>query len=304
MDLAELQAQFGVPGVLGFEETASGLVFARVAAPAASGTVYVQGAHLTDWQPTGQKPVLFLSAKSDLAPGKAIRGGVPVCFPWFGARSDGRTGPAHGFARTEDWDLKFAAIVGDQVRLTWALGPNTASRNLGFDHFRVAYEMTIGETLTLQFTVANDSGEHGETLVFEEALHTYFAVADAGQVEIDGLGETEYLDKVDGMQRKVQRAGALRLTDRTDRVYLDTSATCVLRDEAGGRKIVVEKSGSHSTVVWNPWGPLAATMADIEPEGWRGMTCIETANVGESAVTLAPGETHTMRALISVEALG
>jgi glucose-6-phosphate 1-epimerase len=304
MGVAELQAQFGVPGMLTFEQTASGLVFARVTAPAASATVYVQGAHLTDWHPAGQKPVLFLSAKSDLAPGKAIRGGVPVCFPWFGPRSDGKAGPAHGFARTEDWELKFAAIVGRDVRLTWALGPNAVSRELGFDHFRVAYEMTIGATLTLQFTVANDSGETGAPLVFEEALHTYFAVGDAEQVEIDGLGETAFLDKVDGMQRKVQRAGLLRLAGRTDRVYLDTTATCFLRDEVGGRKITVEKTGSHSTVVWNPWGPLAATMADMEPEGWRTMTCIETANVGESAVTLAPGETHTMSATISVEAAG
>jgi glucose-6-phosphate 1-epimerase len=293
-----------VPGVLGFEETASGLVFARVTGPQASAIVYMQGAHLTDWHPTGQKPVLFLSAKSDLAPAKAIRGGVPVCFPWFGPRSDGKTGPAHGFARTEDWDLKFVAVVGDAVRLTWALGPDAVSRGLGFDHFRVAYEMTIGETLTLQFTVANDAGDQGAPLVFEEALHTYFAVADAQQVEIDGLGETAYLDKVDGMQRKVQQGGALRLTDRTDRVYLDTTATCVLRDEVGDRKITIEKTGSHSTVVWNPWGPLAATMADMEPNGWRTMTCVETANVGESAVTLAPGETHTMRSVISVEALG
>jgi glucose-6-phosphate 1-epimerase len=304
MDVAELQEQFGVPGALGFGKTASGLAFARVTAPAANATVYVQGAHLTDWQPKAQEPVLFLSAKSDLAPGKAIRGGVPVCFPWFGPRSDGKTGPAHGFARTEEWELKFAALAGNEVRLTWVLGPNAVSRELGFDHFRAVYEMTIGETLTLQFTVANDSGEPGVPLVFEEALHTYFAVADAEQVEIDGLGETSYLDKVDGMQQKVQRAGAVRLSERTDRVYLDTTATCVLRDEAGGRKIVVEKSGSHSTVVWNPWAELTATMADMEPEGWRGMTCIETANVGESAVTLAPGATHTMRATISVEALG
>jgi glucose-6-phosphate 1-epimerase len=304
MDVAELQEQFGVPGALGFGKTPSGMLFVRVTTSAANATVYVQGAHLTDWQPKGQKPVLFLSAKSDLSPAKAIRGGVPVCFPWFGPRSDGKKGPSHGFARTEDWELKFAAIVGDAVRLTWVLGPNAVSRELGFDRFQVAYEMTIGEMLRLQMTVANDSGEPGMPLVFEEALHTYFAVADAEQVEIDGLGETSYLDKVDGMQQKIQRAGALRLTDRTDRVYLNTTATCALRDEAGGRKIMVEKMGSHSTVVWNPWAELTATMSDMEPEGWRGMTCIETANVGESAKTLAPGETHTMRATISVEAMG
>jgi glucose-6-phosphate 1-epimerase len=302
MNAVELKEQFGIPGVLEFETTASGLVLARIATHAAEATVFVQGAHLTNWQPAGEEPVLFLSAKSEMAPGRAIRGGVPVIFPWFGPRTDGKPGPAHGFARTQEWELAFAALTGDALRLTWTLGPSEASRALGFDHFRVAYEMTIGQTLTLQMTVANASSA-GTSLAFEEALHTYFAVANAEKVWIDGLGGTAYLDKVDGMKQKVQPKGAFKLTGRTDRGYLETPATCVLRDEAAERRIVVEKAGSSSTVVWNPWSDLTATMADMEPEGWRRMLCVETANVGASAVTLAPGAAHTMRAIVRVEGL-
>ena len=303
MNVAELEERFSMPGVLAFEETATGLAVIHVTTPAAKATVYLHGAHLTDWQPAGQQPVLFLSAKSDFAEGKAIRGGVPVIFPWFGPRHDGKAGPSHGFARTETWELAFAALAGEEMHLTFTLAPNEASRALGFDHFRVAYQLVIGKTLTMQMTVAN-SPEAGAPLMFEQALHTYFAVANAETISVEGLDGTEFLDKTDGMKRKAQPAGPMTITAETDRVYLDTEATCLLNDPEGGRRIVVAKSGSKATVVWNPWSVLAAKMADMDPEGWRTMMCVETVNAGESAVTLAPGETHTMRAVVSVEGLG
>jgi glucose-6-phosphate 1-epimerase len=314
IDVAGLEERFAVPGVLGFGKTASGLVFARVTAGSASATVYLHGAHLTDWQPKGYAPVLFLSARTELAADKPIRGGVPVIFPWFGPRHDGKEGPMHGFARTSEWELALAAVAGDEVHLTFTLGPNDASHALGFDHFRLAYRMTIGRRLTLELTVANDSGSGGvqgaaasemaslgAPLVFEEALHAYFAVADVQKATVTGLGGTAYIDKRDEMRRKVQAGGAMAIAGTTDRVYMDTTATCVIDDVAGKRKIVVAKEGSHTTVVWNPWIELAVTLADMDPEGWRGMLCVETANVGESAVTLEAGKTHTMRAVISVE---
>jgi glucose-6-phosphate 1-epimerase len=316
-DVAELEKQFAVPGVLGFGKSPLGLVFVRVTAPSASATVYLHGAHLTDWHPVGQAPVIFLSSRTDLAPDKPIRGGIPVIFPWFGPRHDGKEGPAHGFARTSEWGLTFAAVAGDEVHLTFTLAPNAASHALGFDHFRLAYSLTIGRRLTLELTVANDSGSGGSRgaaaaqtaslgapLVFEEALHTYFAVADVQKATITGLGGTAYLDKRDELRRKVQPAGTMTITGTTDRVYLDTTATCVIDDVAGKRKIVVAKEGSHTTVVWNPWAELAATIPDMDPEGWRRMLCVETVNAGESAVTLEAGKTHTMRAMISVEGIG
>jgi glucose-6-phosphate 1-epimerase len=301
MDIAELENKFAMPGMLDFQKTESGLVFVRVTAPSAAATVYLHGAHMTDWQPAGQAPVLFLSARTELAADKAIRGGVPVIFPWFGPRHDGKEGPMHGFARVSEWDLTFAAVAGDEVHLTFTLAPNEASRALGFDHFRLAYRMTIGRHLTLELTVANVSGV---PLVFEEALHSYFAVADVRKATVTGLAGTTYIDKRDEMRRKVQPAGAMAITGTTDRVYLDTTAACVIDDVAGKRKIVVEKAGSGTTVVWNPWAEVAATMADMEPAGWLGMLCVETANVGDSAVTLNAGETHTMQASISVESAG
>jgi glucose-6-phosphate 1-epimerase len=312
-DVAVLEKRFAIPGVLGFEKTASGLIAARVTTPAAEATIYLQGAHVTHWKPAGEAPAIFLSQRAEFAQGKPIRGGVPIVFPWFADRHDGKTGPQHGFARISEWELAFAAMSGDELHLAFTLAPNELSHSLGFDHFKLGYRVSVGRELTLELTVANDSGsggareaaevakEIGAPLAFEEALHTYYAVADARKVSIDGLGGTTYIDKVDGFKQKVQPEGPLKFDGRTDRPYLNTDSTCVLHDPAGGRRIVVAKTGSRSTVVWNPWLEATAKMADMEPDAWLHMTAIETANVGEDAVTLQAGETHSMRAHVSIE---
>src|SRR6185312_11588751 len=159
-------------------------IYADVTTPHAKATIYLQGAHLAAWQPAGEEPVLFLSRKSDFEPGKPIRGGVPIAFPWFATRHDGKTGPSHGFARIQDWTLAFAALAGDDLHLTFTLGPTDMSRELGFDHFRVAYQVIVGRTLTLQLTVANDAKT---PIVFEEALHTYYSVVDVHEATVTGL---------------------------------------------------------------------------------------------------------------------
>ena len=319
-DIAELQQKFAIPGVLGFEKTASGLVVARVTAPAAEATIYLQGAHVTHWKPAGQAPAIFVSQRAEFVPDKPIRGGVPIVFPWFSDRHDGKTGPQHGFARISEWEVAFAAMSGDELHLAFTLAPNELSRSLGYDHFKLGYRVSIGRKLTLEFGVQNDSGNggargggpaaatakadqaaEGAPLVFEEALHTYFEVADVRQVEIDGLGGATYIDKVDGFKRKVQAPDPFKFEGRTDRPYLNTTATCVLHDPVGARKITVAKSGSNSTVVWNPWKEFTANMVDMEPDAWLHMTTIETANVADNTVTLRAGETHAMRADISIE---
>jgi glucose-6-phosphate 1-epimerase len=299
MDISQLNEHFGLPGVLAFHATESGLVRADITTPHATATVYVQGAHLTAWQPAGHQPAIFTSRKTDLAPGKAIRGGVPIAFPWFATRHDGKTGPSHGFARIQDWTLAFAALAGDDLHLTFTLGPNDLSRSLGYDHFRLAYQLTIGRTLTMQLTVANDADT---PLVFEEALHTYYAVTDVHEIAITGLDGVSYLDKVDDLKKKLQQ-GDITVTGPTDRVYLDTTGTCTLKDHAGKRRIAVAKTGSNTTVVWNPWESGAAKLADMDPTEWHEFVAIETVNAAVDAITLAPGATHTMQAQVSVEEL-
>ncbi len=302
--IESLTNEFGMPGVLEFTQRGE-LVCLEITTPVVAAAVTLHGAHLLHWQPTGEQAVLFLSGRSEFAKGKAIRGGVPVIWPWFGARSaavlpapdGGLKSPSHGFARTAEWRLQFAAMMANAVHLTFTLAPTKESRAFGFDGFRLVYQMILGRELTLRLTVANDGGSD---LRFEEALHSYFAVANIENVTLSGTEGVEYLDKPDGMRRKRQADALLAFTEVTDRVYLKTEAVCDIDDHAGGRTLEIAKAGSQNTVVWNPWAELTAGLKDMEPEGWRGMLCVETANVGDAAITLAPGETHTMEAHVTV----
>lgn len=297
MDLKQLNDHFGIPGVLRFEEHGQ-LTRAVVTTPAASANIYLQGAHLTHWQPAGEQPVLFLSDKSDFLPGKPIRGGVPIAFPWFATdsksdRFQGKPGPSHGFARIQDWTLSFAALSGDDLHLTFTLAPTELSRQMGFDHFRLAFELILGRSLTMRLAVANDA----ETpLVFEEALHTYFSVSDVRELSITGLEPTGFIDKTDNFRSKPAAHGPLVLTGFTDRVYPNTAATCAIHDKPAGRTITIEKQHSNTTVVFNPWKGLP----DMGPDEWRKMVCVETVNAGANTVTLVPKSTHVMQAHISI----
>jgi glucose-6-phosphate 1-epimerase len=302
MELQTLTERFAIPGILSFAATEHGLTRATITTPACNAEFYLQGAHLTEWQPSGEQPVLFLSDRSAFEPGKAIRGGVPIIFPWFGARtatldSPRTDGPSHGFARTAVWNLAFAAIAGDDLHLTLTLAPNEASRALGCGQFQLAYQLVLGAELRMSLTVANPGTG---PLHFEEALHTYLRVGDTRKVRIGGLSSTEFIDKTDGFKRKHQSEPTLTLTGETDRPYLNTEQTVTLDDPVLRRSITVSKSGSRTTVVWNPWSELSAKLSDMSPDSWQTMTCIETANAADNALILQPGKHHTMQAHITV----
>jgi glucose-6-phosphate 1-epimerase len=279
---------------------AGGLERARVSGARAGGELYLQGAHLTQWQPHGPAPVLFLSRRAVYAPGKAIRGGVPIVFPWFGPHATDRHAPMHGFARARRWRLvTYGPGPDGAVVLELALEDDEATRALWPSTFSLRYRVSVGDALSLALEVVNTSPA---PFTFEAALHTYLATGDVAAVSITGLEETLYIDKVDAMARKRHGPAPLRLTAETDRVFLGTRARCVVTDPALGRRLVVDKAGSATTVVWNPWSAKTAAIADLEPDDWRRMVCVETANAADDAVTLAPGARHVMSATIRVEA--
>ena len=300
--LDQLNASFAIPGVLSFDGHNS-LIRARITTPACTGEVYLHGAHITAWQPANEQPVLFLSEKSLFASDKAIRGGIPIVFPWFGARtatpeSPRTDGPSHGFARIQPWKLDFGAYAADELHLSLSLEPTELSRSLGFDNFLVAYQITFGKELKLRLSVANDGTQ---PLHFEEALHTYLHVGDVSQARVHGLYEAEYLDKTDNFARKTQTEPILTFNGPTDRPYLNTTSPIVVDDPSLHRRITVTKGNSNTTVVWNPWAN--AGIPDLSEDGWRHMLCIESANVAEDAVTLQPREAHVMETSFSLEAL-
>lgn len=280
--------QFGIPNALRFETTPGGLVKAVISTPLADGELYLQGAHVTQWTPKGQNPVLFMSSTSLFTPGKAIRGGVPVIFPWFGARGDGKPGPQHGFARSALWSLESTRLTPDgAVELALFLPPGeTPAARARF---------SFGSSLHMELEIRNDTGSQFR---YEEAFHTYFAVSDIHQTQVTGLEETTYIDKTDGFARKLQKSEPVKCAKETDQVHLNTTATCVIHDGVTKRMIVVEKAGSNSTIVWNPWAEKAGGMADMGPGEWQQMICVESGNAADNAITLQPGETHTLTTTI------
>jgi glucose-6-phosphate 1-epimerase len=265
----------------------------------AKAEIYLLGAHVIHFQPRGQKPVLFMSGKSWFEAGKPIRGGVPICFPWFGPRQDGRQGPGHGFARLQEWELTGAETASDgTVEIGFRLVSNEATREQWDGDFEMNYRVRVGAALGLELRVRNTSSR---PIRVEEALHTYLAVSDVRQVSIEGLAGTTYSDRVGTPHTETEGAAPIRITAETDRIYMNTRSTCVVHDPGWQRRLVVEKTGSDTTVVWNPWIAKAKAMPDFGDDEWPAMLCIETCNVREHAVTLAPGQSHAMGAVIRAE---
>ncbi len=278
-----------------FNNGNGGLPRIAVQTPASDAEIYLQGAHVTKFQRKGEAPLLFLSEKSRFEKGQPIRGGVPIIFPWFGAR-EGK--PMHGFARTQTWELKeiLTHTHGDAVTLQLSLpkAPEAAE----FPEFSAEYFVTVGETLSLELRIANQSHEN---LSLENCLHTYFAVGDIREVKVTGLKGTDYLDKPENFARRKESGDAITFSGETDRVYLSTSGTVEIRDSKLRRKILIEKEGSISTVVWNPWIEKAKAMADFGDEEYLRMVCVESGNVSENKLSLAPGKTSSLKVNLRCE---
>ncbi len=287
-----------IPNQVCFEAGEGSLPRLVVTTKVAEAHVYLHGAHVTHYRPAGQAPVLFTSEQSNYAPAKPIRGGVPIIFPWFGASSAGPELPMHGFARTTEWEVEGVEKWPDEtIEVVFRLVADDATRAIWPHDFVLRHRLHIGRQLEMALEVENWSEA---SFTFEEALHTYLAVRDVARVRLTGLEGIEYLDKVDSFKRKTQEPEPIVLGGETDRVYLNTNGACVIEDPVGDRKLRVAKEGSATTVVWNPWIEKAKAMSDFGDEEWPRMICVETANAAENAITLGPGESHVMRAVIGV----
>ena len=277
-----------------------GLERLALSAPEGEAIVTLQGGHVTHFQPRGERPVLWVSAESRFEAGKPIRGGVPICFPWFGPKAGAPEAPLHGFARILSWTIRAVTPEADgSLRAVLELSAEAAARG-GFPReLSLSLAVTVGRSLRMELTARNvDSA----AVAFEEALHSYFAVSDVRQARIRGLEGVPYVDKTAGMARQPGASGPITIAAETDRVYLGATGTVTIEDPGWRRRIVVAKSGSSTTVVWNPWVAKAKAMPDFGDEEWSGMVCVETANAMDDAVTLAPGGSHVMTATLEVQA--
>ena len=288
-----LNSQFGLKGQLSFREDASGLIVAEIDNALGRASLCLQGAHLMMWQPKSQAvPVVWLSRDTKPAVGKSIRGGAPVCWPWFGAHATETSFPGHGFARTVPWRVIESGIEPDgATRMTLRLAASEKTLAQWSHECNADLTVIVGETLRMELKTENTGATD---FVIGEALHTYFQIGDIEQISVTGLEGGEYWDKVGGSNLRRQD-GAVSFSGEVDRVYINSGAECVIHDDKLKRRIHVAKSGSLSTVVWTPWVEKANKMGDMgQPDGWREMVCVESVNAIDNVVTVAAGTCHTL----------
>lgn len=300
MTLAELNQRFGIDNQILFSEIAGGLIAAQINNSHASASIALQGAHLMTYQPHDEEPVIWLSKYAKFSPGKSIRGGVPICWPWFGPHASDAKLPGHGYARTVMWEvLETKALADGATFISFGLVETEATRAQWPHPSTVKVEISVGKNLRVDL-VTHNSGKQAFTL--GEALHTYFHISDVAQTTIRGLEGCTYLDKVGEPAQRVQNDGIV-IESEVDRVYVDTTADCVIEDRGLKRAIRIAKQGSRSTVVWNPWTEKADKMGDFGQDGHRSMVCVESANAFNNVVSVVPGETHRLSVVYSLEAL-
>jgi glucose-6-phosphate 1-epimerase len=298
IDIQALNDQFAVAGHLTFRDGPNSLPIAEIRNRYATAEVSLYGAHVLRYQPRGQQPVLWMSKCSYLEPGKPIRGGIPICWPWFSTHPTDAAKPLHGFARIQMWKMLSSSMLDDEsIEVRFGLNADDATRALWPHKFQVQYTVTVGSSLRTELYVMNTGGEEVRCT---GALHSYFAVGDIRDTIILGLDGSTYIDKMDDGKRKKQ-TGEISFSSETDRIYIGTMGACVIDDRNLRRTIRVEKIGSESTVVWNPWVEKSKRMSDFAAEEYESMVCVETANAADNIIVIPAAGSHKLGTIITLE---
>ncbi|MDH5765390.1 MAG: D-hexose-6-phosphate mutarotase [Gammaproteobacteria bacterium] len=297
IDINQLSDQFSIDDHLAFRCNDNGMIAIDVDTEHASACIQLQGAHITKWEIHDQPDIIWLSDDAIFSKGKSIRGGIPVCWPWFGAHKSSTSLPAHGFARMVDWELIETRLINESIELVFCLKCSGDLQEMWPFSTELFYTISIGEKLELDLHTRNTGAID---INLSEALHSYFNVSDVRDIQLSGLDGCDYLDKLEDFRRKSQ-SGVIKINQEVDRVYLDTVSSCVIDDPGFKRRIMISKQGSKSTIVWNPWQETASKMGDLGDNGYLNMLCVESGNATENSVVLAPGEDHYLNVEYSVQ---
>jgi D-hexose-6-phosphate mutarotase len=302
---AELNDRYAIPFKLRFKHVddapGESLVCVDISNAHASASICLQGGQVTSWKPiSSAEPVLWMSQDAQFAVGKSIRGGIPVCWPWFGAHGSEASFPAHGFARTQVWQVKGTRSLDDGSTELSLTMPISAALQPMWPHLaQLDMLINVGATLKIALITRN-LGDSDFNIT--QALHTYFQVSDVSQIHVDGLEGVHFHDKAADWAQGDQ-AGAIGFDGEVDRVYVNSTQSCSIVDAGLKRRIHINKIGSQSTVVWNPWADRAAHMGDLGEDGWKRFVCVESGNALENAITVSAGKSHTLAVEYRVEAI-
>jgi len=295
---AELNQQFSIEDQLQFSQEVDGFImvdisnqYAKARVSTYAGQVISFVAHDTT------EDLLFLSDNVVYEDGKAIRGGTPICWPWFGDDTSGYGRPSHGFVRNQPWTVIASQSLSDgRTSITLGLSDSEGSLTVWPYKFKLELEVIVGQTLEVKLTTTNTGSK---AFTISQALHTYFNISDVDNIKVSGLDGKNYLDKLEGFKSKVQ-TGDVALSEETDRVFQDSPEEVFMSDSGFSRTIKIASSGSKTTVIWNPWSTSVTKIADLDESSYRNFVCVETANAADDMVTIAAGKSHTMTALYEI----
>lgn len=298
IDIDELDDKFSIEGEVGFAELEEDLVFIMVSNKHADAEICLYGAHVTSFKPRGNMDLLWMSPESSFEEGKPIRGGIPVCFPWFGPHKTDSDKPQHGFARLMYWDvvststnssaesvIKLQLVSSDETKAYWP--------------YDFVAEMTfvVGKKLTVTLKVTNTSGEPFD---YTCALHTYYSLSAIDSISIEGLQGVTYYNQLTG-ENGVQEEEKLEIAEALTRHYLNTETPVIIDDSAFRRRIKVDKAGSKVTTVWNPGAETCANIGDLPDDGYETFVCVEATNAFDFPISIAPGESFATSAIVGID---
>ena len=298
IDIEELDDQFSIEGEVGFAELEEDLVFITVSNKYADADICLYGAHVTSFRPQNTIDLLWLSTESNFEVGKAIRGGIPVCFPWFGPHKTDLEKPQHGFARLMYWDVTGTStnMYGETV-IKLQLCSSAESKVFWPHNFIAEMTFVVGKILTSTLRITNTSSESFD---YSCALHSYFSLSAIENIRIEGLKGITYYDQLTG-EYSIQEEEDLIIKEATTRHYLNTESVVVIDDSIFQRRIKTSKEGSKVTTVWNPWEEACAQIEDLPDTGYETFVCVEATNAFDYSIHLAPGESHETSAIIGLE---
>lgn len=299
MNLITLNEQYGIPEQVKITQKNKDVFLIEVTSQHAQATISTHGGQVLSFIPASEThDLLFVSKLARFEQGRAIRGGIPICWPWFGPNPD-NAGPAHGLVRTRQWQLRQTTALADgAIKVILEIHDNDETRAIWPHSFDLSIEITIHETLTLELVSRNTGANPFE---LTQALHSYFYVGDCQQAKIKGLDNTSYIDKTDAGKLKPQR-GYVSISQEVDRIYTHVAGDLILEDPVFSRNIQIQSRNSSTVILWNPWKQKAARMSDLGQKGYESMVCIETANAGDEIITVEPDKEYHLLAQYQIMA--
>lgn len=298
MNIEQLNNDHGIRDQLKFIEGGGGLPFIQVDNAKASAVISVYAGQVLSFQPANEPHnLMFLSEAAYYQAGKAIKGGVPVCWPWFGPDPERQGRPAHGFVRNRFWNVMQTEVRAGDTKVTLGLTDSPETLAIWPHSFALALEITIGDSLNLELVTRNMGKER---FSITQAFHTYFKVGHIGKVVVLGLEDTNYIDKTDNGIQKRQK-GAITINSEVDRIYRNAPDELIIDDTALVRRIRIASQGSKTAVVWNPWAKISAEMGDLKDNDYEHLLCVETANADRDVVEVGPGSESRLMANYRIE---